>query len=263
MLEIAAFETRRRLRGALGLGVMLSALAAVMVAFFPSVEASGVDFESYVESLPPAFREAFGVEALTTIDGFLAAELYQFAWVLLLGLYFAYRGGSLVAGDVERGRMDTLLAAPVSRARVVTESYLSLFGPMVVVNAVTAPVVLVATVLIGDPVDVVDLAAVHLLSLPYLLACSGIGLVLSVTVHDADAAQRGGLGAVFALFLLDSVSASTNYGWLGAISPTRYYDPTAILVRSEYDVVGAAVLVLAAVALVVAARAVFARVDIT
>lgn len=262
MLEIAAFETRRRVKGGLALAGLLSALGAMMVAFFPSVEESGAEFEAYIESLPPVFREAFGVEAFTTVGGFLAAELYQFGWVILLGLYFAYRAGSLVAGDVDRGRMDLLLAAPVTRARVVTEKYLSLLGPMVLANAVPLAVVYGGLVAIGESIDVARLVAVHALSLPYLLACAGIGLALSVTVHDADTAQRAALGAVFGLFMVESVTGPTDVDWLGRVSPTYYYDPTDILVRGDYGLVGAAVLLAAAVALVVASREVFRRIDV-
>ncbi len=262
MLEIATYGLRRRLKGALALSGLFALLAAMIVAFFPTIEASGADWEAYIESLPPVFREAFGVEAITTLGGFLAAELYQFAWVILLALYFAYRGGGLLAGDVERGRMDVLLATPVSRTRVVVEKYLSLSVPLVVVNVTTFLVVVAGVVLIDEPVPVADLAAVHLLSVPYLLACGAVGLVLSAAVHRADTARRAGLGLIFALFLVESVAASTDYAWLGLASPTRYYDPTAILVHGEYDLVGAAVLVAAGAVLVAAAVGYFRRVDI-
>lgn len=262
MLEIATFETRRRLRGSLALAGLLSALATMMVAFYPSVEESGAEFETYIESLPPVFREAFGVEAFTTVEGFLAAELYQFGWVILLGLYFAYRAGALVSADVERGRMDLLLATPVSRARVVSEMYLSLLIPIVLVNTLTGAVVYGGLVVIGESIDIARLVAVHALSLPYLLACAAIGLVLSVTIHDGDTAQRAALGIVFALFMIESVTGPTTVDWLGRISPTYYYDPTAILVHGDYGLIGVAILLGAAVGFGALSREIFRRIDI-
>jgi ABC-2 type transport system permease protein len=67
---------------------------------------------------------------------------------------------------------------------------------------------------------------------------------------------------VFGLFLLDSVASSANLEWLGALSPTHYYDPTAILVSSEYDWFGAAVLLAGTTLLVMVSRALFQRKDI-
>jgi len=265
MLDIARYEAERRIKGALVVAVLLGALSVLFVSLFPSIATSGVDFEAYMESLPPALQAAFGASgglAFTTIEGFLAVELYQFFWVLLLGIYVAYQAGGLIAGDVERGRMDVLLAVPVFRRRVVVEKFLSLVSGVVVVNLVVALLVYVAVVAIGESVSVVDLAAVHLLSVPYLLACGAIGLLLSVLTDDSDVAQRGGLGAIFGLFLLETISQSADVGWLGALSPTRYYDPTAILVSGEYDWAGTVVLLAGTAALVAVSAWWFRRTDI-
>ncbi|UPV72989.1 ABC transporter permease [Halorussus limi] len=265
MFEVAAYESERRIRGALVLAVLLALLSALFVALFPSIASSGADLDAYMESLPPAMQAAFGATgafSIATIEGFLAVELYQFFWVLLLGIYTAYVAGGLVAGDVERGRMDVLLAAPVTRRRVVVEKFASLIPVVVAVNLVVGAAVYAAVLAVGETIPVADLVAVHLLSIPYLLACGGIGLLLSVVVDDSDVAKRGGLGSIFGLFLLETVSQSADVGWLGAVSPTRYYDPTAILVGGEYDWAGALVLLAETAALVAVSAWWFRRRDV-
>jgi len=265
MLDIARYEAERKLTGVLALAVLLAAMSLLFVGLFPSIASSGADLDAYMESLPPAMQAAFGATgafSIATIEGFLAVELYQFFWVLLLGIYLAYQAGGLIAGDVERDRMDMLLAAPVSRRRVVVEKFLSLVPGVLAVNLVVGTAVYATVVAIGESISLSDLAAVHLLSVPYLLACAGIGLALSVVASDADLAKRGGLGAIFGLFLLDTVSSSADVGWLGALSPTRYYDPTAVLVTGEYDWAGAAVLLAGTAALVAASAWWFRRRDV-
>ncbi|WP_227375567.1 ABC transporter permease subunit [Haladaptatus halobius] len=266
MLEIVRYEASRRYKGAVVLSVLLGILSVLMVALFPSIESSGAAIDEYWESLPPAMKAAFGVSgggfSISTLEGFLAVEIYQFFWLLMLGIYVAYVAGNLIAGDVERDRLDILLAAPISRSKVLVEKFVSLLSTILVLNVVVGVVVYGSIVAIGESISAADVAMVHLLSIPYLLACGAIGLLLSVIFNRADLAQRGGLGAVFALFLLDSVSESADVDWLGAISPTRYYDPTAILVSGEYDWMGAAVLLVGTVALVLVSRAIFRRKDI-
>jgi ABC-2 type transport system permease protein len=261
VLELARYGARRRITGALVLAAGLSAFSALYAAFFPSVT-EGIDLDQYAETLPPVFVEAFGLRSLGTIEGFLATELYQFAWVILLGLYLAYSAASVVASDVESGRMDLLLALPVSRARIVGESFLSLVPGIVVINAVVAAATWVATGVIGHQVAAVDLVAVHALSLPYLFACAGIGLAFSVTLDRASLAQRGAAAAVFSLFLVETLVTNTDYSWAGALAPQRYYDPTAVLVDGVYDLEGAAVLAAAALALVLASQWHFSRRDV-
>ncbi|MFC7222996.1 ABC transporter permease subunit [Halalkalicoccus sp. GCM10025322] len=263
MLEIARYEAEKRSRGTAALAVGLGVLAVFFVAFFPSFEASGIDFDSYVEAYPPAVQEAFGIASLNTIEGFLAVEVYQFLWLLLLGLYFAYSAGGLIASDVERDRMDLTLSLPVSRSHVLGEKFASLLVPILALNVVVPVVVYAGVLAIDQSIAVADLAAVHLLSIPYLLACGAIGLVLSTLVDRADVAKRIAIAAVFVLYLIESIAASTDgLEWVGAISPTHYYDPTAILVEGSYDLAGAATLLAATALLVLVARSRFQRADV-
>lgn len=261
MFELAAYGARRRVKGALALSVGLSAFSGMYAAFFPSFTGN-LDLEEYIEALPPVFVEAFGLRAFNTIEGFLAVELYQFAWVILLGLYLAYSAASLVAGDVENDRMDILLALPVSRARIVGEKFLALAPTILILNVVVAAVTWVATRLIGYPIGTADLVIVHALSIPYLFACAAIGLAFSVLVDRESIAQRAAMATVFGLFLLESVVSTTDYDALGGLAPMRYYDPTAILVDGTYDLAGAAILAAAALVLVVASQQYFRRKDV-
>jgi ABC-2 type transport system permease protein len=262
MLEITRYESRRRARGALSLAVLLGLFALLIVGIFPSIEQAGTDFEAYVQSLPPALRESFGVSAISTVEGFLATELYQFIWLLLFGLYMTYAAGGAIAGDVETGRVELVLAGPVTRSRLLFEKSLSLLVPIVVLNLVVPLFVYGGLIAIDESIETADLLAVHALSVPYLLVCGGIGLFLSVLINRADFAQRGGLAAVFMLFVVDAVTVDTDYEWLGDLSPTRYYDPTEILVEETYDVEGAVVLFAAAFVLLVASQVAFRRSDL-
>ncbi|MFC4405397.1 ABC transporter permease [Haloarchaeobius iranensis] len=261
MFEFAWYHGRRRIKGAGALTVGLGLLTALYVWMFPTITAE-VNLDEYVEAWPPALRQAFGVESLSTIEGFLASELYAFGWVLLLGLYVAYSAASLVADDVEHDRMDMTLSLPVTRSRVLVEKFASMLVPILLVNLLMPVVVYAGVLAIGESIAVGDLVMVHLLSVPYLLASAAVGLLASVAVDRASIAQRAAVGVVFGLFLVDSVTSGTEFSWLGAVSPTRYYDPTAILVRGQWDLQGAAVLLGTTLVLVLASRELFRRKDI-
>lgn len=263
MFEIARYEAERRLRGTTVLVVLLAVLAALYLAVAPDIVAQ-VNFEEFASAYPDAMQNAFDIGAMSTLAGFLAVELYQFGWVILLGLYFAYSAGALIAGDVETGRMDTLLSAPLSRSNVVAEKFVSLLVPILAVNVVVGIVVYAGALVVEveEPLVLADIVAVHALSIPYVLCCAAIGLCLSVLVSRASTAQRAAFGVVFGLFMLESLVTDTDYEWVGAIAPMRYYDPTAILVESTNDLAGAAILLGATIVLVVASQFWFRRKDI-
>lgn len=261
MFEFSRYSARHRIRGAVALTAGLALLTGLYVYMFPSVS-SQIDLDEYAQSVPPALVEAFGIEALGTIEGFLATELYAFGFVILLGLYFAYSAASLIAADVEGGRMDMLLSLPVTRSKLLLEKYVSLLVPVVLINLAMPVVVYAGVLAIGESISVADLAMVHLLSIPYLLTTAAIGLLASVVFDRAGIAQRVAMGTVFGLFLVESVVGGTDFSWVGGISPTRYYDPTSVLVFSEWDLAGAGILLAATVGLVLVSNEYFRRTDI-
>lgn len=262
MFETTRYQGRQRLRGSLALAALLSVFAVLVISIFPAIAETTADIDAILEALPESFREGFGAETYTTIEGFVAAELYQFVWILLFGLYMAYVGGGAVAPDVESGRLYLVLAAPISRGRLVVETFLGLLVPVAVLTLVVPVVVFGASIAIDYPLDPFYLLAVHVLSIPYLLVCAGLGLLLSVVFSRGDVARRGGIAAVFLLFLLDSVTVGTDVDWLGALSPTRYVDPTEILLHETLQVGDAVLLLGIAGGLVLASVVAFDRRDV-
>lgn len=261
MLEFARYEGRKRLQPSLYLSAGMSTLALLVIWAFPSFR-DAMDIDEIVDAYPEPLLRLFRIEEMGTLEGFLAAEFYVFGWVILLSLYVAYSTAGVVADDVDRGRMDTLLAMPVSRPRLVAEKFLAVGVPIVLVNALVAQVVIAGSYLIDEPLAVADVVVLHALAVPFLYACAGIGLVASVVFDRASVAQRVAIGVTFALYLVESLLRETDYAAIGAISPMRYYDPNGVLIDGTYDLVGVAVLVVATLGLLVASQAWFTRRDV-
>lgn len=262
MSNILKYEARQRIRGSITLVILLGFFTLLVVQIYPSIVTASGSLEAYFEALPEPFQESFALESFTTIEGFLAAEVYQFVWLLLVGLYLAYLASGTIAGDIESGRMDLLLATSVSRTRVIVEKYLSLFVPIFVLNLVLPLFVFGGVIAIGESISLSDLVLLHVVSIPYLLLTSAIGLTLSVLFNRTDIAQRGSLAIIFLLFILDSVTAGTNLEWLGDISPTRYFSPIDILIDSKVDISGTFILLIVALILVILSADRFKRIDI-
>jgi ABC-2 type transport system permease protein len=261
VFETTRYETARRVRGTLTLAVAIGLYSAFIVWYFTVLD--GVDFEDVFEDLPPAMAEAFGIETLATIEGFLGAELYSFVWVLGLGLYFAYAAGGIVAADIENERMDLLLSFPISRSRLLAEKFASLLFPIFVVNVFVGGAVYALASAIGEPIDPVHLALTHLLSIPYLLVCAGIGTVFSVTVSRGAIAERGAVGVVFVLFLVESVvGGADEYDWIQYFSPTHYYEPTPILIEGSYEAIDSGILLVTFLGLLLFGQILFHRRDV-
>lgn len=264
MLEITRFEWRRRVRGTALLSAAFLALIALTIGLFPSVRETGAELDALLETMPPEMAHALlgDVATMTTVEGYLVSQLYQFGWVILLGIYVAYATGSTIAIEVERGRADLLLSLPITRTRFVVEKFLAFVPVVVAINAVTFVAVATGVVLVDETINYVDLATVHGVSVLYLLACASVGLLASVLFDSVRRAQTAGAGAVFGTFLLDSLTYGTDYEWLGTLSLSRYFDPAALLVEGTLSWPDVAVLAVGSAVLVAASAVVFERRDV-
>ncbi len=260
MTAILRNESRRLVRASLVLTGVFSLLSVFFLAVFPAM---AEEAEAVEQALPEHLTGLFGFEELHTLEGFLGSYVFAFVWVVFLGVYFAYLGGGMIAGDIRDRRMDLILSNPVSRESVVLQKLGSLWVPILVINGVLFLVLYGGSIVLDESLDPVVLAMAHLLSVPYLLVCAGIGAVLSVVLDRPESAQTGGLGVVFLLWLVDGLSEmNPDFEWLGILSPSRYFDPAAILVHEEYALGDATFLLVAFAVLVGLALFIFTRRDI-
>jgi ABC-2 type transport system permease protein len=260
MSAIVRLESQKLVWGSVALVVVFAVLSILYFSMFPGVQEEMAVIE---EAFPAYMFDLFGIEELHTIEGFIAAEIYSFFWALLLAVYFASLGAGLIAGDVQERRMDLTLSNPVSRESVVLQKVAALWVPLVVLNLGVSSIVYVGALAIGESFDPAALTMVHLLSIPYLLVCAGIGLLLSVVVDHVRTARAAAITLVFVLWLVDGVSnVDPAYEWVGEFTPSRYYDETAILVHEEYALADAGVLIVAFLVLLALAVVFFARRDI-
>ncbi|SFB84443.1 ABC-2 type transport system permease protein [Halobiforma haloterrestris] len=260
MTAVLRVESRKLFRSTLVLTGLLALLSAFFLLVFPSIQAEA----ELVEQVYPAYMlELLGIEELHTIEGFAGGYIFPFAWVLLGGIYFAYVSAGTISRDVRTRRMDLTLSNPVSRESVVLQKVAALWVPLAGLTIGLAVVLFAGARLLGEPFDPVPLAMVHLLGVPYLLVCAAIGTVLSVTVDRVETAQAAALVLVFSLWLVDGLShMSPDFEWVSDLTPSRYYDPSAILVHEEYAFGDAGILLAAFLVLLAAAVVIFTRRDI-
>lgn len=260
MTAILRNESRRLRRGSLILGGLFALITAFFLVVFPAIKDEA---ELIMDAYPEFMIGLLGIEELNTIEGFAGGYIYPFVWVLFGGVYFAYVSAGMISGDIQSRKLDLTLSNPISRESVLVQKVAALWVPLVALNVAVMAVLFLGALVLGETFDPLALAMVHLLSVPYLLVCAGIGIVFSVMFDRAGRAQVTSLGTVFVLWLVDGLShLEPDFEWIGDLTPSRYYDPNEILVRGEYAFLDASVLLAVFLGLLVVAAAVFSRRDI-
>ena len=112
--------TLRRYRGQIiGWGMAMFLYGAINIPFYDFLVKDISAFDQLVKLIPPeawAFFGAFDVRSYASPIGYLGLQYFDVMAVLILGTFVALVGSGLLASDEESGRLDLILAHPVSRA---------------------------------------------------------------------------------------------------------------------------------------------------
>jgi len=212
----------------------------VYVAIFPSFADQAEQFELLVKSYPEGFLKAFGIEdgiVFSNIDNFIATEHYSLMWpilVIVLGISYA---SSALAGEIESGAIDTLLAQPISRAKVYWVKWLvgtKLIGVFTLLS-IWSVVPLAA-------IYNVEINELHHLKLTIAAFAFGMSVYSLAFAFSALSSTRGRVtgvigGIVVAMYAIDLIAklkesfADANY-----ISLFRYFEFANTLVKGNLEI---------------------------
>jgi ABC-2 type transport system permease protein len=123
-----------------GLGIVCFAL--LNLSFWPSLE--GSDALQSLEDMSQGLLEAFGAQNMATPAGYLDGQMYALLLPLLLSGMAIAGITAITSGDEDAGRLELLLALPVSRRAVWLSRYTSSLAVLGIVAGVTAALVAVS-----------------------------------------------------------------------------------------------------------------------
>lgn len=252
------WEHRRAL---LGWTIGITAVGVFYAGFYPAM--SGPDIAAAMENMAPELMEALGFTAIATPAGYLGSTTFGLLGPILMIIMGTWLGIRAVAGDEETGRLDVLLAHPVSRVRVTFERFAALVVAMVLVSLV----LFVALVAISGVAQLGGIGVPNLLAASLHLAALGSffgGLALAVGAATGSRAITTavvgtvGVASYFANTLAAQIDA---VAWAREISPFRYYSGGRPL-ENGLQPADLGVLAVAAIVLVAVGTVAFTRRDV-
>jgi ABC-2 type transport system permease protein len=222
----------RRLRGQiLGWGIALALLGLLMVSFYGTIAEQQEQFDQLLEAYPQELMAFFGdVETFTTPSGYLGVEFFSYMH-LILGIFAVLIGSGLFASDEESGRLDLILAHPVTRS--------SLFwGRLLAFIVATVAILLIAWLGLAVPsrwtelntVGIVDLAWPFLSILGVVTFFATLALLLSLVLPSRrSAAMVSGLLLIGNFFLVGLSQINADLESLAEFTPLYYYQGGAAM----------------------------------
>jgi ABC-2 type transport system permease protein len=171
-----------------------------MAAIYPAIHGS---IGQIVKGYPAALKQAFDVQAMNTVEGYIHAEMFSLIVPLALG-YFAIR--AIVDGTVgaeDRGELDTTLSLPVSRSVLLAASYLVVALVCAAIMAVTGVMTFAAGRIAGTDISLGLVVAGVMGVWPLALFGGGVSALASGALHSPRIASGISLGTIVGMYALD------------------------------------------------------------
>ena len=240
--------------GGAGVGVMYAA-------FYPTLNSP--EMAQFMEAYPQEIMDAMGITDLTTPEGYLGGTSYGILGPLLMIIIAASLGTRAIAGDEEAGRLDVLLAHPISRWRVVVERA----AAMLVALALAGLVLFLGMTAMAGPAEFASIGVANLAAASGQLVLLGLVFGSLALAVGAVTGSRG-----LALGVVAMVGGLTYFGnnlgpsvdwleWSRDVSPFHYYSGGEPL-RNGLQLMDSMVLLGASLVLVALAVIGFERRDV-
>jgi len=242
------------------LSLLFMGMAAMYSGMYPA-------FKDVMADLAPEMMEQFmflpGAEDMATYIGFLNIELYQIFWMLILGILIGLISASIISKEIEAKTIDLFMANPISRKQIIIEKFMGFIPMILIINFSTFLVVSGITIAIDEQINFQYLFMTHIISIPYLLAITSMGLLISVVIDEKMKASIIMIAIIVGMFIFNSISLMIpDYKTLGYISLTHYFNPYDILKSGTIDLVGVVVLIVVILEFLLVTMFIFERRDI-
>jgi ABC-2 type transport system permease protein len=215
-------------------------ITEIYMALFPTFSSRQDEMSKLLDLYPEQMFKALGMDksnfTLTKIESFLATEQYSLTWpiiVIIMAISFA---GTQLAGEIEKGTIETLLSQPISRLKLYFSKYF-------------AGVIYLTTFTLVSVYAVVPLAAIHNVSynLANIHKMAALGLLFGIAIYSIAMlassifSEKGKSnfavgGALILMYVANIVSAfKDNLKNLKYVSFFHYYDYSAALVKGTVE----------------------------
>ncbi len=161
-LELVLIPLRAMRRASTVWGIAFALFIGATVAFWPAFKGSSAVSQAF-DQMPSALVQALGMQDIGTPAGFLRANLYEVLVPLLLIVAAVALASGQSAAEEDAGRLELLLAQPVSRAWVWAGRVIALVAAVAIVAVVMLVAQLALDAAIGLRISASNVAATVLL----------------------------------------------------------------------------------------------------
>jgi ABC-2 type transport system permease protein len=236
MNAIVKWTVKQRRLSTIWWSIAVIGFVFINMIFYPSFKDQAAELQKSFENLPEAAVQLFGGSTdFFSPVGFLNSQIFFFMLPLLLGILAISLGAGLIAKEEQEKTIESLLARPISRTKLLLSKALA--GAIIV--SLVAVVGLITVVACKElvRVEIGTKPIVEAVFLCWLLALSFGAVALLLTSIGRARGASIGLTTAIALggYIVSSLASTVS--WLetpSKVFPFHYYQSEAVL-RGTYE----------------------------
>ena len=220
-VELVRDGLRVQRRAPLTWGGGLGAMSALMAAIWPSIADS---MQRVVRSYPQGLKEAFGIQALDTVEQYIDAEMLSLIVPLVLAFFAVRCATRPTLGAEDRGELDTLLSLPISRSALALAGYAVAGVVLAEILTVIWVLTVVVAAIVGAGLSAATLAVGLANVWPLAMAFAGLAVFIAGLVRGQATVTALATATLVAMYLFDLVGKlAGGLAPLRSASAFRYY----------------------------------------
>lgn len=213
-----------------GWAAAIGLMAAFVVAFFPSFK-EGDTFRELTSAIPEQMKGLVGdIDSFRFLPNYLAVQLYDIRMPLFVMILALVLATGLSVTQEEKGHVRTILGMPLSRTRVLLETWLAGIIIIALIIALTTALVYGSVLLINEAPPHELILRLNLMLWFYAVAAFSIPFAAGYATGQRSVTLAVGLIVTIGGFLFSTFAAQVD--WLRTwetLSLMHYYDTSALL----------------------------------
>ena len=235
------------------------------VLLFPSIQKQGESFLELMKGYPEGLMKIFGIEEFSflTIESFLAIEQFSFIWPILVIFLLVSTAGTALAGEIEKGTIEIMLASPTSRRHIFGGRYLAGVFALLIFTVCSVFAVIPLAEIHNVDYLLKSYIAMALMGFLFGLAVFSFAMLLSAISSERSRVYMITGSILIVMYVLNVVSMlKESLSYLQYFSFFHYYDPHSALVGSTVSGVAILVFIIVVIVCTVAGAILFSTRDI-
>jgi len=210
------------------------------VAMFPMFAEMQEEFDKLLQAYPKEIFQALGMEpaqfTMAKLESFISVEHFSLVWPIVVIILVIAFGGAQIAGEIEKGTIETILAQPISRLKIFFGKYLAGVVSIIAFCAVSIFAVIPLAAIHGIDYKLENFWTMSILGFLFALAIFSLSMLASSIFSEKGKSNFTVGGIIIFMYVMNVISGfKENLKDLKYLSFFNYYDFSAAMLNNKID----------------------------